>query len=301
MNKNKAILSGRSKALFYILLAAKIIIYLSLMQGLAVMLYMVAASLLPDLSASPKLGKGLGELVVRGCFLAGAVLAALVLQRAGDHLPFSSLGLSPKERGRDLLQGMMYALLLYAVGFGVLYGLGEIEVVSVRFDAPGLLLSFLVMLLVALSEEIAFRGFVLGRLLAAGVNRFAALLLSAALFSLMHLFNPGFSLIAFLNILLAGMLLGSTYIYTRNLCFPIALHLFWNWLQGPVLGFGVSGGDFGDTLLTLHVSGNDLINGGAFGFEASVVCTALMLCAVAVSLRSASRRYASGRCRRSVP
>lgn len=285
----------------YILLSAKIIIYLFLLQGLAVMLYMLAASLLPDLSACPKIGKGLNELVVRGCFLAGAVLAALVLQRGWDHLPFSSLGLSLKGRGRDMLQGMMYALLLYAVGFGVLCGLGEIEVVSVRFDAPGLLLSFLVMLLVALSEEIAFRGFVLGRLLAAGVNRFAALLLSAALFSLMHIFNPGFSFIAFLNILLAGMLLGSTYIYTHNLCFPIAFHLFWNWLQGPILGFGVSGGDFGDTLLTLHASGNDLINGGAFGFEASVVCTALMLCAVAVSLRSASRRYASGRCRRSVP
>lgn len=101
----------------------------------------------------------------------------------------------------------------------------------------------------------------------------------------MHIFNPNFSLIAFLNILLAGILIGSTYIYTRNLWFAIALHLFWNWLQGPILGFEVSGGRLGGTLLSLELSEENIINGGTFGFEGSILCTALMIIAIVITLR----------------
>ena len=190
----------------------------------------------------------------------------------------------------DIFWGTFVALAIYTVGFGILYGLGEIEITAVHFSAYDFLLSWILMLLVALAEEIAFRGFVLGHLLTAGVNRFVALFLSSALFSLMHIFNPNFSLIAFLNILLAGILIGSTYIYTRNLWFPIALHLFWNWLQGPILGFEVSGGRLGGTLLSLELPEENIINGGAFGFEGSVLCTALMIIAIAIILKIQSRK-----------
>lgn len=120
-----------------------------------------------------------------------------------------------------------------------------------------LLLSWILMLLVALTEEIAFRGFVLGHLLAAGVNRFVALFLSSALFSLMHIFNPNFSLIAFLNILLAGILIGSTYIYTRNLWFAIALHLFWNWLQGSDSRFRSKWRKIGRYFIVFRITGRE--------------------------------------------
>ncbi len=56
-----------------------------------------------------------------------------------------------------------------------------------------------------------------------------------------------------LNLLLAGMLLGASYLYTRNLCFPISLHLFWNWIQGPILGYQVSGNNFTTSMLTLRM------------------------------------------------
>ena len=162
-------------------------------------------------------------------------------------------------------------------------------------------MSWVLMLMVAVSEEVAFRGFVLGRLLSAGVNRFVALFLSSALFSLMHFLNPDFSLMAFLNILLAGVLMGSTYIYTRNLWFPIALHLFWNWFQGPILGLEVSGEQYGNTLLNLNLPEENLINGGAFGFEGSILCTALISIAIVLTLKSASKQSASGPCPHSVP
>ncbi len=53
------------------------------------------------------------------------------------------------------------------------------------------------------------------------------------------------------------------------------VHFFWNWIQGPVLGYEVSGNRFCEILFSLRLPANNLINGGAFGFEGSLVCTVL--------------------------
>lgn len=204
-------------------------------------------------------------------------LSAAVLVLRWRKLPLSLLGMSLKGRGKDLLAGLGVAVLLYAVGFGTSLLMGTVEIASVEWVPRDLLGTLLFFLLVAVTEEVMLRGFVLGRMLSAGMNRFVALFLSSALFSAMHLFNPNFALLPFVNILLAGCLLGASFLYTRNLCFPVVLHWFWNWLQGPVLGYEVSGMDSGETLLTLRLTGSDLLTGGSFGFEGSLLCTVLLV------------------------
>lgn len=210
-------------------------------------------------------------------FMLVGYLSAAVLILRWRNLPLSLLGLSLKGRGKDLLAGAGVAVLLYAVGFGLSLLMGMVEVVDVQWMPRDLLGALMFFLLVAVTEEVMLRGFVLGRMLSEGMNRFVALLLSSALFSAMHLFNPNFAFLPFVNILLAGCLLGASFLYTRNLCFPIVLHWFWNWLQGPVLGYEVSGTDCGQTLLTLRLKGNDLLTGGSFGFEGSLICTVLLV------------------------
>lgn len=194
------------------------------------------------------------------------------------NLPFSRLGLSWAGCGKSLLYGALFVILLYVVGFGLSLLLGVVEVTSVIFSPASLLLNLLFFFLVAVSEELLGRGFILGRMLDEGIHKYVALFISAMLFSLMHLFNPNFALVPFLNILLAGIFLGASYIYTRNLSFPIALHWFWNWIQGPVLGYKVSGNEFSsESLLVLHLPEENLINGGAFGFEGSILCSFLLI------------------------
>ena len=204
-------------------------------------------------------------------------LSAAVLVLRWRQLPLSLLGMSLRGREKDLLAGLGVAVLLYAVGFGTSLLMGTVEIASVEWVPRDLLGTLLFFLLVAVTEEVMLRGFVLGRMLSAGMNRLAALFLSSALFSAMHLFNPNFALLPFVNILLAGCLLGASFLYTRNLCFPVVLHWFWNWLQGPVLGYEVSGMDSGETLLTLRLTGSDLLTGGSFGFEGSLLCTVLLV------------------------
>ncbi|BDW78419.1 hypothetical protein BFINE_42140 [Bacteroides finegoldii DSM 17565] len=151
------------------------------------------------------------------------------------------------------------------------------EVVGFQFKTWDLAGAWVFFLLVAVFEEILMRGYILGRLLHTRLNKFLSLFISASLFAFLHIFNPEINALPMINLLLAGMLLGAPYLYTRNLCFPISLHLFWNWIQGPVLGYQVSGNNFVSTMLKLNMPEKNVLNGGAFGFEGSLICTVLMI------------------------
>lgn len=229
-------------------------------------------------------------LITEETLMLGSVFLSSWLVLRYNRMPLSVLGLSLRGRWKDWLAGMLFAIALYIVGFGASLSLGAVAVSGASFHFPSLLISLLFFLLVGVTEELMMRGFVLGRMLDGGVNKFTALFVSSVLFSLLHLSNPNFEFLPFLNILLAGILLGASYIYTRNLCFPIALHWFWNWIQGPVLGYEVSGNRFQDSFLTLSLSGPNLINGGSFGFEGSLLCTILLIAGSAIIFRYYSRK-----------
>ena len=215
--------------------------------------------------------------VIQSVTLLSAVLPACLILKYLDHRPLSDLGLSIKGRGKDILYGLLAAVFLYGAGFGLSLLLGEVKVTGVQLNVADLAGSFGVFILVALTEEIMVRGYILGRLLRTRLNKFLSLGISSVLFSLMHFFNPNIAFLPLLNLVLAGCLLGVAFLYTRNLWFPISLHLFWNWLQGPVLGYKVSGTLLCPSLLQLQFPDNNILNGGDFGFEGSIICTVLMI------------------------
>ncbi len=214
---------------------------------------------------------------IQSVTLLSAVLPACFILKYLDHRPLSDLGLSIKGRGKDILYGLLAAVFLYGAGFGLSLLLGEVKVTGVQLSVADLAGSFGVFILVALTEEIMVRGYILGRLLRTQLNKFLSLGISSVLFSLMHFFNPNIDFLPLLNLVLAGCLLGVSFLYTRNLWFPISLHLFWNWLQGPVLGYKVSGTLLCPSLLQLQFPDNNILNGGDFGFEGSIICTVLMI------------------------
>lgn len=206
-----------------------------------------------------------------------AVLTASVILLRIERRPFSDLGLAFKGYSKGLWYGLLMAVLLYLIGFGLSLALGEVEVTGFQFDPFHLVEAFFFFVLVALTEEILMRGYILGHLLQTRLNKFVSLFISSLLFALFHLLNPNIAFLPMLNLVLAGMLLGASYLYVRNLCFPLSLHLFWNWIQGPILGYQVSGNTLGPSLLTLHLPEENMLNGGAFGFEGSLICTVLMI------------------------
>ncbi|MBX9747069.1 MAG: CPBP family intramembrane metalloprotease, partial [Hyphomonadaceae bacterium] len=125
---------------------------------------------------------------------------------------------------------------------------------------------------VAVTEEVLFRGFIFQRLLD-GLGEWPAQILIAGLFLLTHIdaiqsAGP-FGYLAGANIFIASLMFGLAFIRTRSLAMPIGIHFAANFVQGGVLGFGVSGSEE-QGLLTPTLTGSDWITGGAFGLEASI-------------------------------
>jgi uncharacterized protein len=135
-------------------------------------------------------------------------------------------------------------------------------------------------LFVSLFEELLFRGFLFQRLIA-GSRPWIALVVFALLFAFSHWGNPEMDgitrWIATIEIALAAVLLGLAYLRTGSLALPIGLHLGWNWAQGSLFGFGVSGLDQAGWWQPQLPSQPVWINGGGFGLEASIFAIAVDL------------------------
>lgn len=126
---------------------------------------------------------------------------------------------------------------------------------------------------VAIAEEFLFRGFIFQRLLT-GIGTWPAQLVVAVFFLLTHLNNPGMiggvKTLASINIFLASLLFGLAFLRTRSLAMPLGIHFMANWVQGGLLGFGVSGADQNGLFIPVLQQGFDWLTGGAFGLEASL-------------------------------
>lgn len=185
-----------------------------------------------------------------------------------DKEKFITLGFQIKNRLNNIALGILIGLLIMAVGYLALMVLEEIEYHTIVYSIKEILISVLIFSIVSIVEEVLFRGYVLRNLMLS-FNKYIALIVSSILFALMHGFNPNMDWFSYLDLFLAGMLLGVSYIYTKNLWFPIALHFSWNFFQ-TLFGFNVSGQDF-YSLIEFQITEKNILNGGDFGFEGSVL------------------------------
>jgi membrane protease YdiL (CAAX protease family) len=205
-----------------------------------------------------------------------------------DRKSFRSMGFAPATNANSL-PGFFLAVSLLGTGTLILYFSHHLKWTDIIFNGNDLFIEFGLMGMIAFYEETVFRGYILNNLLES-MGKWAALPLSAFLFALFHVNNPGMNFIAISNIFLAGLLLGVNYIHTRNLWFSILFHLGWNFFQGPVLGYRVSGINF-SSLLQTELNGDLIITGGEFGFEGSIVNTALCLILVLLLNRVYEKKF----------
>jgi membrane protease YdiL (CAAX protease family) len=218
-----------------------------------------------------------GEMIwaVIAMSFAGSLTITYIFRRWIDRKSFLSLGLSFRNHGGDRIAGLSLAVSILGLATLILYFSGHVKWMDIIPDGRSLLISLGGLIMVAFYEEILFRGYILSNLLES-LNKWTALAISALLFTLFHLGNPGFDFLSVLNLFAIGVLLGMNYMYTRNLWFSISFHFAWNFLEGPVMGYPVSGIHF-ETLLQTEIRGDDSITGGVFGLEGSALVTALCI------------------------
>lgn len=197
-------------------------------------------------------------------------LFLLIFVKYIDKTTFLSLGFSLKNRIKDIFIGIFLGLFIMLFAYVYLGYSNEIMITEQTINYKEIANAIVLYTLVAYMEEVVFRGYFLNNFMLS-CNKFWALFWSSILFALLHGLNPNMDWFSSLSLFLAGYFLGITYIFTKNLWFPIAIHFSWNFFQSMV-GFNVSGQDF-YSVLNFKILNPNRINGGNFGLEGSYIST----------------------------
>lgn len=265
---------GWARALLFFIAYLGLYFLIALMAGFVFVLQ--------EPAQSGKTGQQLTSTFYQVPLLVVSALAAMglafVFRRQLDKQSIASMGFAWRGHQRDAWAGLLLGIVLLGTGSLVLYFSGHIDWQDMQLNVRALLTGLGLMVVTALCEEVIFRGYILNNLLQS-MPVWWALGGSALLFAVTHLGNFHLNPIALANLLAGGTLLGCNYVYTRNLWFPVFFHFSWNFFQGPVLGYPVSGLELAP-LWPMDRPGNVLLTGGDFGFEGSVLATVLMIMAI---------------------
>jgi membrane protease YdiL (CAAX protease family) len=177
--------------------------------------------------------------------IALVALIAFFLWR--NHEPPPAIGWVWRDAGREMALGaLLYLPLVFAMGIldAVLRAFG----LSSPADLPGMqpaatfkqiTLALVLVAVVAVAEEIIFRGYLLHRLTVILGRPWLAVVLGALIFSTGHGYQGslGVAMVGFL-----GLVFGVVALWRRSLVAPITMHFLQNFLAMVVVPFADSSG-----------------------------------------------------------
>ncbi len=214
---------------------------------------------------------------------------------------FSSIGFNKNNWLKKYSLGFLIGLAMMSIIVLILFPFGYITVEKNPIQPVGIsaISSVLVILfgwiIQGATEEIVTRGWLLN-VLSTKYNIGVGLLISSTLFGLMHLTNPNVNYIAVINIILVGLFYGLYVIKTNDLWAVCGMHSAWNFAQGNIFGFKVSGLDVSvGSLIDLNLVGSDFVTGGIFGPEAGITATFILLASIGILLFIDKKRYFSNK------
>lgn len=216
----------------------------------------------------------------------------LALSRWLDGRTLRGLGLGGDGWWANLGFGLLVGVAMTTAVFLVELAAGLVAVDGVLVTRPenqfgvtvsplaGIPLTFLFFVGVGVFEEVLSRGYLfqniaegldgIGPVGARGATA-AATVVTSLLFALLHLANPGTTLLSTLNIAVVGVFLAGTYVVSGDLGIPIGIHITWNFSLSSLYGFPVSGLTTPVTVLSVRQTGPALVTGGRFGPEGGLV------------------------------
>jgi len=190
------------------------------------------------------------------------------------------------ELGTGLLAGVVLVVCVVAL----VAAFGSYRIVGMNGWTMSIIAPLAMMTFVGVLEEIISRGIVF-RITEKSLGSWIALAISSLLFGLAHLPGEGASVLAIVITVVAGVLFAAAYMLTRRLWLTIGIHIAWNYTLGSIFSVAVSGREV-KGLFVGRLSGSELLTGGTYGFEASLI-TLIVLGLLAVALLQAA--WARGR------
>jgi membrane protease YdiL (CAAX protease family) len=204
--------------------------------------------------------------------VASALFTTWAIVVNSEKLSLKNFGLT--VRVKECLMGLVIGG-SFMLSFSLIsYVFGTIHFSFNKFSID-ILGSLFVYFLVAVGEEVIVRGYPLFKL-QSKVGNFWALFITSFVFGLMHLGNDHFTWLGYLNISLSGLLMGIITLRTRSLSSAIGIHWAWNYVQGTIFGFAVSGHNITGILKAEQLS-TPMLTGGDFGAEGSALLIPITL------------------------
>ena len=224
-------------------------------------------------------------------FIAVAVFYCKKIEKFG----FKKMGFC--SRVFDYILGGVLAIILLAAVTCVccVWGVLTFEGVAASFDPVCLLALLGSFVIQSMAEEVLARGF-LYNALRRKTGFMVAALISSAGFMLPHLpsmldGDAMFVVVGVVNLFLVSMVFTLLYVLRSNIYIVGGLHCIWNFVLGGVMGLNLSGGSGSENaVLNFSVGGENLLTGGAYGLEASVVTTAVLSVAMIILVKCYQKR-----------
>ena len=154
--------------------------------------------------------------------------------------------------------------------------------ISLHYDSFNfikLLLLFVAVFIQSSAEEMVCRGFIFQRLRRGYRHPAVAIILNSLLFTSMHLFNPGASVISMTVVLAAGLLFSLMVYYMDSIWCAMATHTAWNFTQNLILGLPNSGivSPVSVFKLDAATAKSSFAYSVEFGLEGSITAIAVMI------------------------
>lgn len=217
-------------------------------------------------------------------FLAGLIVTKFAID--AKKWTFADIGIKISSKWVfDSICGFIGAVVISLIVVLIIHMLGGIQFKKETTGATkNVVFGLFYFITVALNEELVFRGFLL-RFILTNYSKWSAIISTSVLFSLVHFWNPGISslnltykITVLFGLMVSGIFLGLLLLKYGGLAVPIGFHTAWNWLQGNILGFPVSGIKItGNYLTPSYTNHSNWLTGGIVGLEGSAVTIGLMI------------------------
>ena len=277
-NKYSEVRSGWKIFLVFLLtytLSFTISLVIGMVLGLAFLTLGDGALPFESESIQNILNGDLGLMISTSLSNAIIILSCIVIWKIFEKKKVSGMGLTNLKEGyKEFISGLLFGTIAISVVAIILLLMGNVRLVN-SLSKPqlsvALLEGLILFIFVGFGEEILGRAYIMS-VLKQTRNKWFVLIISSVIFAILHLGNNGISILAFINLFLVGLLFGYMFMKSKNIWMSIGYHITWNYFQGYIWGFQVSGITTSG-LYKIENINNNIINGGLFGPEGGLIVT----------------------------
>lgn len=203
------------------------------------------------------------------------IISCIIIWKIFEKKKINKMGITSIKKGyKELGIGLILGAITMSIVAISIIAIGNVKLAN-PISKPRISISLLYGLIgfifVGFGEEILSRGYIMS-VLKQTRNKWIILIGPALIFAALHLGNDGIDVLSFINLFLVGVLFAYMFMKSKNIWMPIGYHITWNYFQGYIWGFGVSGISVNGLYKIENVT-NNIINGGAFGPEGGIIVT----------------------------